>query len=240
MLLAGLLGELAISRESWAKVAMQSPKVAPSVVPSPAAPEIPALSTLLRPALWKRLVEDKEIMVHASLDDLPEGEQKKYSFYAAMLVSNNMTQAREVLTDYKLYSKMIPYVDRAEYSSEDHILEIEGGIWNFKLKSEVLFDESSDRWIHYRIVSGSFSGLEGDVYFESQGEKGTVVYFNGQQLGSRWPPRFVIERGAEIVFGFTANHMRSYIESRKKLQKGEGNGQQGKQGQQIPQPRAHL
>ena len=74
------------------------------------------------------------------------------------------------------------------------------------------FEERGDRWIHYEIVGGHFTGLSGDIFFESWGEKGTAVYFGGEQQGAEFPPKFVIERGAEIVFGFTAKRMRSYIE----------------------------
>ena len=96
----------------------------------------------------------------------------------------------------------------------DHaVLDIEGGVWKFRLRSWVRFEERADRWIHYLIVGGHFTGLEGDIYFESAGEKGTLVYFHGDQQGKHWPPKLVIERGAEIVFGFTAGRMRKYLES---------------------------
>jgi len=198
----------------------------------------PAISSLLKPLLWKRMMEEKEVIINASLRPVPDTELRKYSFYAAMMVRASLDQTRQILTNYKLYSDMIPYVDKAEYSLPDHTLLIEGGIWNFRLRSQVLFEEAMDRWIHYKIVGGHFSGLTGDIYFESKGEKGTVVYFTGGQSGTVWPPQFVIERGAEIVFGFTANRMRSYIESRKKPEKEVGHGQQD--GSQVPQPRSHF
>jgi hypothetical protein len=205
--------------------------------PSPS-PSLPSISTYLKPQLWKRLTEDKEILVHAALDKVPQENLKNYSFYAAMLVNATLDQARKALTDYRLYAQIIPYIDRADYSSVDHRLKLEGGLWSFKLRSEIQFEEMQDRWIQYKIVAGHFRGLAGNIYFEPLGEKGTVVYFKGEKQGYDWPPTFVIERGAEIVFGFTANRMRSYIESQKKLEKGASHGE--KQGQQFPQPRSHL
>ena len=41
---------------------------------------------------------------------------KRYTFYSAMLVRASLTQTRQILTDYRLYAKMIPYMDRAEYN----------------------------------------------------------------------------------------------------------------------------
>jgi len=183
------------------------------------------------------MLDDKEIIVNANLQDIPAAVPlKKYSFYAGMLVGASIEQVRQVITNYSLYSKLIPYVDRAQYSEKDHRLKIEGGIWSFKLRSEVLFKQVMNRWVHYQIVDGHFSGLEGDIYFESLGEKGSAVYFTGEQIGKLWPPKFVIERGAEIVFEFTARKMRSYIESEKRTDKGAGNGKQ----QELPQPRGRL
>ncbi len=196
------------------------------VLPQLQASAPPPIQSLLRSALWKRVVEDKEVLVNASLRSVPKSETKKYSFYAVMRVSSGVSQVRRVLTQYSLYKEIIPYVDRADYFPTSHTLQIEGGIWNYHLGSEILFDDAHDRWIQYRITSGHFVGLTGNIYFESLGEKGTVVYFSGTQIGNDWPPRFVIERGAEIVFRFTANRLRSYIESQKRVIKGVVHGQQ--------------
>jgi hypothetical protein len=175
-------------------------------------------------------MNDRDVAAHASLEDIPASPQRRYSFYAAMGVHASLERVRAVLTDYRLYAKMISYIDKAEYSPITQVLRLEGGIWKFRLRSDVRFDEKSDRWIHYHIVGGHFRGLSGDMFFEPAGEKGTLVYFNGELRGSDWPPAFVIERGAEIVFGFTAKRMRSYIET----VQGEDHGSE------VPQPRSHL
>jgi len=164
-------------------------------------------------------------MTSASLESLKntgkdagkkDPETKRYTFYAAMLTRAGLAKTRRILTDYRLYSKMVPYVDKAEFDEKTRILRIEGGIWAFRL----------------------------DIFFESQGEKGTVVYFGGEQLGRRWPPAFVIERGAEIVFGFTAKKMRSYIESPESdapdPEKGPKPDERKKDPDTVPQPRRRL
>jgi hypothetical protein len=205
--------------------------------------DLPLISSLLRPQQLKGVLDDKEIIVHASLDhlktdNLKTGLTKKYHFYAAMLVSSSVREAYTALTDYKLYAKLVPFVESAVFSPITHTLLLEGGIWNFQLSSQLLFAERLDRWIHFDIIEGHFSGLSGNIYFESQGERGTLVYLSGEQVGTKWPPTFVIERGAEIVFGFTARRMRSYIESMKKAKQGAQYGDP--QERQIPEPRAHF
>jgi hypothetical protein len=188
----------------------------------------PSIADLIKPELLKRITQDREVLTSAHLD---EGH---YAFYAAMLVHAGVERTRRILTSYSLYSKLISYVDRTDYSPVTRILDIHGGIWKFQMRSWVKFEEKGDRWVHYHIVGGHFRGLEGDIFFESAGEKGTLVYFNGAQTASSFPPKFVIERGAEIVFGFTAKRMRNYLESNE-------DGKDTKSNEQaIPQPRAHL
>ncbi len=198
----------------------------------------PSISSLLKPQLIKRILEDKEIVVHASLDKLPDEVHKKYSIYASMLVRASVKEAYTALTDYKLYAKLVPFIESAVFSPITHTLLLEGGIWNFRLSSRILFTEQLDRWIHFDIIEGHFNGLSGNIYFESKGEKGTLVYLRGEQVGTKWPPTFVIERGAEIVFGFTAQRMRSSIEAAKKVQQGAKHGEQ--QTGQIPEPRSRF
>jgi hypothetical protein len=225
-------------------------------------PQPPPLASLLKPEWMKRLIENKEILESASLKDVPDSPNRVYSFFASMRVGASLEITRKILTNYRLYSEMVPYVDRTIYNSKQQILWIEGGIWGFRLGSQIRFQELNDRWIRYRIISGHFAGLVGELIFESLGEKGTLVYFRGEQSGTDWPPRFVIERGAEIVFGFTAGRMRSYIEAQKKSLRGAGNGPEigngnrSHQGQEyietgeksgkekswnfIPQPKSHF
>lgn len=212
--------------------------------PSPVPQTAPSIPSLLKPEALRRILEDREIISNASLDDIPgdQNELRKYSYYASMLVHSSLSRTRELLTDYRAYARMVPYIDRADFVRPPDLIEIVGGIWKFKLRSRVLFEDRGRNWIHYRIVGGHFSGLEGDLLFESRGEKGTLVYMSGTELGYDWPPKFVITKGAEIVFAFTAKRMRSYVEdqsSNKAEEKTDVPAASGGGGE-VPQPRSHL
>jgi hypothetical protein len=211
-------------------------KIAPSAQPPP------AITKLLKPEALHRILEDREIVTNASLEDV-EGEEtlRRYTYYASMLVHSSLSRTRKALTDYRAYAKMVPYVDRAEFVREPDLIRIEGGIWKFKLNSQVLFEEKSERWIRYTIVAGHFRGLSGNILFESQGEKGTLVYMSGEQQGEDFPPKFVIEKGAEIVFAFTAKRMRSFVEDANHGRPDSPpSGTPGSPGSEIPQPRNRL
>jgi hypothetical protein len=228
---------------SIAVASAASPSASPSPSPTPSV-TAPSIQSLLKPKVYDRVLKDRDVMTHASLDDVPgpfgasaknAAPPREYSFYAAMLVHASFQQTHDVLTNYELYSKLIPYVTETKYNEKTHILEIQGGILGWFLHSWVRFDERSPSpnysVIHFQMVAGHFIGMAGDILFESRGEQGTLVYMDGHQIQENWPPQFVMERGAEIVFGFTANRMRSYIESKP----AEGQNHGG-----FPQPRRHL
>ncbi len=178
--------------------------------------------------IWKKLLNEREIYVRSKLDSLeekktdPASASHRYEFSAALAIRASQQRAKKSITDYRLYPRMIPYVDFADYSERTHLLEVSGGIWKYKMTSTVLFEERSSSWIHFKVIRGHFLGLEGDLVFRgvlpveksfAKDKDLTVVFVRGLQLGSLWPPRFVMEKGAEIVFEFTARRMRSYIES---------------------------
>ncbi len=192
---------------------------------SPSTP--PAIRDLLEPSALQAVLEDREVFKSATL------RKNVYSFRVATAIRAELPRTRRVLTDYRIYSKVVPFVDRADYSPVSRILLIEGGIWKYRLRSFVQFTEVSDRWIRYRIVREHLTGLEGNFYFEPLGEKGTLVYVDGRIQGGDFPPAFVIEQGAQIVFGFTGNRMRKYVEDRE-------DEQELNHDKQVPKPRNHL
>ena len=145
-------------------------------------------------------------------------EFEAYDFYVGVLVKAGLKRTREVLTNYKVYSELVPYVSRTQYFPASKTLHIEGGIWRYRINSRVRFEERGEGWIRFKIISGHFRGMVGEILLEPVGEggrDGTLVFMRGQSIANRFPPAFVIEQGAQVVFGFTANRIRSYIESGK-------------------------
>jgi ribosome-associated toxin RatA of RatAB toxin-antitoxin module len=170
------------------------------------AAEPPRIEALLKPAVYRKVEREREVAVHADL----EGE--RYEIYAAMLVRASPRRTREILTDYRVYARLIPYVDEARFDEKTRRLELRGGIWKYRLSSTLQFTEHSDRWIAFEVVEGHFRGMRGAFHFEPRDERGTLVYMRGDHRQAQWPPAMIVEQGAEIVFGFTAKRMRSYIE----------------------------
>jgi ribosome-associated toxin RatA of RatAB toxin-antitoxin module len=175
------------------------------------------------PDRLRPVIEERTIEVHANLKALSpavEEPQSLYQIRASMRVSASVSQVYQALTNYRLYPQLVPFVQSATYTPLEQgknrkggLLHLVGGIWNYRLTSGVFFSEDPEVQVDFEIQEGHFTGMAGKMQFESLGEKGTLVFFQGSLKGSNWPPRWVIEQGAEIVFGFTAQKMRSYIES---------------------------
>ena len=213
-----------------------------TVTPKETSP--PQIKLLLKPESYNRIVENREVMTSASLDtdEAEPGKTplKRYQFYSSMLVRADMTYVRKILLDPESYRHMIPFLDHLTFDPKTNILEMKGGIWRFKLHSFVRIEDRGLKWIHYQIIRGHFTGLVGDAYMEDLGVRGTLVYLQGQirSDGKKWPPPFVMQRGAEIVFSFTGKKIRSHIESQKRMSSDVN--RKDSNDDTIPQPRSHL
>jgi hypothetical protein len=128
----------------------------------------------------------------------------------------SLERSKKALTDYSAYARLIPFVARSDYDRSRERLFLEGGIFGWRLRSTLAFHEVSSERLEFRVVDGHFQGLQGSVEFQphtrSGGVPATLVHLQGQVLGAQFPPAFVMERGAEIVFGVAGKRMRSYVE----------------------------
>ncbi|MFL5813198.1 MAG: hypothetical protein ACJ763_06445 [Bdellovibrionia bacterium] len=252
-IVVGAIGALAAVCHVFALAAPQASTSAPSKQSAVSRETPPTIQSLLKPEVYQRVLKDRGIATYANLKAVKDPDHqgdKEYSFYAVMQTRAGITRTRQVLTDYQLYSKLIPYVDEASYQPSTHLLTLQGGIWKWKLRSILRFEEKSDRWIHFQIVGGHFTGMTGDIFFEpgassqsgASGIPGTLVFMRGNQQGSHWPPTFILEQGAQIVFEFTAKRMRSYLESNPDIsQENSKDNRSGRsQNDEIPKPRSHL
>lgn len=167
------------------------------------------VSSRIKPSILKKIVEDREVMTYATLN------QSDYSFYIGMLVKSGRKKTQTILTDYRLYAKIIHYIEKADYNSKTGVLDLVGKIWKFQLTSSILFRNHNESTVHYQVMGGHLLGLQGEIFFESYGEKGTLVYMTGKKKGGSWPPKLIIEEGAKVVFDYAGKSMRSYVENLK-------------------------
>lgn len=182
----------------------------------------PRIQSLLKPKIYQKVVgrppiRGQEIISSANLSSDKEGDKtQKYEFYVTLRVPSPMKFVDPILNQYDLYQKMVPFVEMTRYDSRKKILELKGGIWNFKLHSFFQFYPRSPGWTEFEVIRGHLKGIRGHILLEPIGEGDTLVYFGGGMKGTQFPPALVMEQGAEIALSFTAKKMRSYIQEQKK------------------------
>ncbi len=175
------------------------------------------IQSLLSSQDYEALIEDDETYVTTKLGKTPNPPfLETYQAGAAFTINAPVSVTRDILTRYEVYEKLIPFIDDIKVIEAPAKVAIEGGILGWKMLSLIQFHDKDPGWIHFVVTQGTFAGMEGDFYFEAKrGHQNTsLVYFRVMQSDEHFPPRFIMESGANMILRNTANKMREYIESR--------------------------
>ncbi|MEN9724263.1 MAG: hypothetical protein RJB38_2249 [Pseudomonadota bacterium] len=185
-------------------------------------------------------------------------EPPHYELQNAMVVHASVERTRRILTHFEIFAGMVPYIDRSVYDSSSGLLELAGGIWKYRLESRLRWRrENPDRW-SFQVIGGHFLGLSGVMEFQPAGAGKTLVTFEGRldDPSVKFPPRFIVEQGAQIIFAVTGRRVRSLVEdssfepqeavnrASKALTPGSGNESKrtslNPSGSPVPEPRRRL
>lgn len=157
----------------------------------------------------KAVLEEREVFTQARL------QVPRYEVRNAMVVRASLERTRRILTHFDLFAGLVPYIDRSRYDPKTRLLDIAGGIWKYRLEATLQFqEERPDRW-SFRIVRGHFLGMTGAMEFRRVEAGRTLVTFEGQLSappGAKFPPRLIVEQGAQIIFAVTGRRVRSLVE----------------------------
>lgn len=186
-----------------------------AAIPSP-----PKIEDLLKANVFSRVSSSREVLSYADIEDAPSDPDRKkgdeplrnYRFYTVAQVNASVSEATALVRKPEILEKLIPFVDLARYDDKKKEIEISGGIWNYGIHSWLSVDEKCPGWTRFVVVKGHFLGMIADILIEPNKDRGVLVYFGGQSSGRVWPPAFILERGGEVVLGFSAKRMRKYIE----------------------------
>jgi hypothetical protein len=159
---------------------------------------------------------DRDILTSAEVIEEGKGE---FRAKAAMMVRATPERARKILTNFGLFKEWLPlFVKRSDYDAKKKWLDLEGGVLNLVLKSGIRFKEVSPELTTFKVETGSFQGLEGEVHFwkipvhPQIREGGSLVWFDVKHRGKLEVSSWLLKRAAEAVFDFTAPKMRAYTE----------------------------
>lgn len=185
----------------------------------------------------KAVLDEREVFARARLEGGRDSVQR-YSVQSVMLVHSGLARTREVMTQFGRFAGMVPYVEKSDWDPATGRLAVAGGIWRYRLESVLHFEQKDPLHWQFRVVEGHFIGMKGGMQFETAGPGRTLVIFSSEVRGERFPPKWVIERGAEIVFAVTGRRVRSLVEDPPQDVKQETRN--GPDGSQVPQPRKRF
>jgi len=170
---------------------------------------LPARAFEIPESRRKAVIEERDVYTQAKL------EAPRYDVRNAMVVRASLERTRRILTHFDLFAGLVPYIDRSNYDPRTRLLDVAGGIWKYRLEATLQFrEESPDRW-SFRIIKGHFLGMTGVMAFRQIEPGRTLVTFEGgltAEKGAKFPPRLIIEQGAQIIFAVTGRRVRSLVE----------------------------
>lgn len=170
---------------------------------------LPARAMEIPEGRRKAVIEERDVYTQAKL------EEPRYDVRNAMVVRASLERTRRVITHFDLFAGLVPYIDRSKYDPSTRLLDIAGGIWKYRLEATLQFrEESPDRW-SFRIIKGHFLGMSGRMEFRKVEPGRTLVTFEGgltADKGAKFPPRLIVEQGAQIIFAVTGRRVRSLVE----------------------------
>ena len=176
--------------------------------PSAGASEIRAL---LKPEVYRKVTQGTDVISHARLGKAGADGMREYRFYAVMKARATPKDTSRRIQKFEGYPRWISYVDKADWKPESHTLQLEGGIWDFKLRSQVKIGNPRPHEMTYQVIGGHLMGLKGRVLFEAVNDRESLIYLSGERRAAEWPPAFVMERGAEMVLSFAGRKLRGSV-----------------------------
>lgn len=166
---------------------------------------------LLKPEVYRKVSQGTDVISHASLGKPGADGNREYRFYAVMKARASPKDSSRRIQKFERYPGWISYVEKAEWKPQSNTLHLEGGVWDFKLRSEVKIGNPRPGEMTYQVVAGHLTGLKGRVLFEAVNDRESLIYLSGERRAAEWPPAFVMERGAEMVLSFAGRKLRGSV-----------------------------
>jgi hypothetical protein len=164
--------------------------------------------------VYKRITEDRAIIVSAKVDKIPNGE--KLTVTTAGLISAPVDFSHKFVMNFDEYSTILPYIKKINYDRTTNNIFVHGGLLGYyvsmtiKLKPEKILNGYLTNWT---VISGNFKGMTGYIREEAFDQKKTEISMNALYLGKSVDiPGVIMQFGLEVAGRKAASSMRSYIE----------------------------
>lgn len=169
-----------------------------------------------KPEVYKRIKEDRAIIVSAKSEKDEKGE-KAMILLTAGRIKAPLYFTHEIATQYGQYQKILPYVSETTYDKESGNLFASGAFMGLKAKMTMKLSaeegEGSKDYIKWEIISGFLTGMKGVITEEKISDEVTEISMDAKYVGPTVLPGFLMNWGLEFIGQKMASAMRSHVEA---------------------------
>lgn len=177
-----------------------------------------------KPKYFKRLENDRAIMVSVTTDKIKDTDQQSLKMQGAGIVSRPLSTAYSTLKDLSRWKEMSEYIKRSDYDPDTKTLDLHLVAFDYhaRINFKIFFDEAQEdlKAIRFLVLDGAFKDMKGLLEFKDHERRNTEISMTVLDEFDKLPlPTFFIEFGLEVVFQKMAGRMRSFIESNSPTEK---------------------
>ena len=170
-----------------------------------------------KPALMKRMSEERFIAVSVNRNDLPSGKIE-FTMAGAGVVNRDKEASFRVAQDYSKLKEISAHFKTVTFDEKAQKLFIVAEALGYEARMLMRLTPVTDDWrseVQWEVVWGSFKGMKGIIGFEKLGSRSTEVSFQGRFEAPELPiPKFLMGFALEVIVQKVAEKMRTYLEAK--------------------------
>lgn len=168
-----------------------------------------------KPALLKKMNEDRAIIVSVNREDSKDGKII-FTMAGAGVVARDKFACFTLAQDYPKLKEVSDNFRTVTYDASERRLFVITEALGYQARMLMQLTPVSEDWrseIQWEVIWGSFKGMKGVIGFEKLGPRATEVSFTGRFEATELPiPKFLMGFALEVVTQKVAEKMRSYLE----------------------------
>jgi hypothetical protein len=195
--------------------AKPTPSGTPTPTPTPMPTPSPKPFWKAKPAVYKKIKEDRFIVVSAKVDD--EDGKKKLSLLTAGHINAPVDFVHEHVMKFGSYSKFLPYIEESSYDAKTKNVFLHGALLGYHVRMTLHVESKKTENGHqldWESIAGGLIGMKGRITEERLEANVTEISMDVlQKAESLGIPGFILNWGLEFAGHRAAGNMRSHIES---------------------------
>jgi hypothetical protein len=169
-----------------------------------------------KPALMKRMLDERFIAVSVKREDLADGRMA-FTMAGAGTVNRPKDASFKLAQDYPKLKEISPHFKTVSFNETSQKLFIVTEALGYQARMLMQLTPIVEDWrseVQWEVIWGSFKGMKGVIGFERLAPRVTEVSFQGRFEARELPiPTFLMGFTLEVVVQKVAEKMRTYLEA---------------------------